>query len=178
MGISLEIHVYFLRHGVKLAISTNSRTLVSILHRLHRAFPSHYAKFGRVSCVCFVSFLTNCFVCWGMRKVVCSGALTLLYILKPIAGFVPYVSKNGLSTHRVQDNELLGRMNAMEASSNCGCEIQFSGKPSDRAKSSNPREIVRNSLSEIYSITGEKIRLDDLLEEHPVNIVVFLRSFG
>ena len=59
----------------------------------------------------------------------------------------------------------------------CGCaSTTFSGKPSDIARNLNPRQAIRNGS--IFSLDSEEVRVDTLLEKHPVSIVVFMRSLG
>lgn len=106
------------------------------------------------------------------------GVIACLHTLNPATGFIPCVSHDQeMRAHGRATRTTIGAT-AMEESSNCGCEIQYSGKPSDKAKSANPMDLLRNSNSEIYSILGDKVRLNSLLQEYPVNILVFLRSFG
>ena len=62
----------------------------------------------------------------------------------------------------------------------CGCqETIFSGKPSEIARGSNPREAIRQSS--IFSVDGEEVTIDDLIgvpSEDQISIVIFLRSLG
>jgi hypothetical protein len=69
-----------------------------------------------------------------------------------------------------------------EDNDDCGCALTiYSGKPSDVARVSNPRQAIRTAGS-ILNLDSEEVRMDDLLEnkngESPVSIVVFLRSLG
>ena len=67
-----------------------------------------------------------------------------------------------------------------EVEQDCGCnEVKkFSGTPSERALKMNPRKVLSETTSAIYSIDGEEIKFNNLLTAYPINIVVFLRSFG
>ncbi|KAG7355842.1 hypothetical protein IV203_000528 [Nitzschia inconspicua] len=68
----------------------------------------------------------------------------------------------------------------------CGCgptpnKIVFSGKPSDAAKRSNPRQVIKEATASIYDVNGKSVLLEDLLlnqNDNHVSIVVFLRSLG
>lgn len=98
------------------------------------------------------------------------------------AGFVVPKSSTGSSvTISSQTPRQWGMLHAAASELvDCGCgePVRFSGKPSDRAKLVNPRQILRESRSNVYNIRGEAFRVEDLLEEHSTNVVVFLRSFG
>lgn len=83
-------------------------------------------------------------------------------------------SRNNLSFSTLQ-----ATMNDVETDCGCASTI-FSGKPSDVARASNPREAIRKGS--IYSLDAQEVVMDDLLKSKnsgkPVSIVVFLRSLG
>lgn len=64
----------------------------------------------------------------------------------------------------------------------CGCATttptQFSGKPSEKAKSINVREAIRETP--FYSVNGERTQMDDVVfgNGQQASVVVFLRSLG
>ena len=63
---------------------------------------------------------------------------------------------------------------------NCGCqETVYSGKPSDFARSLNPREAVRGTT--FFSVDGAATTMDDLIgrpTDDRLSVVVYLRSLG
>lgn len=62
---------------------------------------------------------------------------------------------------------------------NCECNsIMYSGRPSRKAQSINPRTALVGST--IYRVSGEAVAIDEILpgDDTTVAIVVFLRSFG
>jgi hypothetical protein len=70
--------------------------------------------------------------------------------------------------------------NTAAQTEDCGCaDVMFAGDPSDRAKSIDARQALRNT--KIYRVSGEPVLMDDLLgepETNGVSIVVFMRSLG
>ena len=57
--------------------------------------------------------------------------------------------------------------------------IMFGGEPSERGKSLNHRQVIRDIP--FQRVTGEMVTMDELLSDNsrsPVSIVVFLRSLG
>ena len=91
-----------------------------------------------------------------------------------IKGSQRLTSRNHLSFSTLQ-----ATVNDVEADCGCASTI-FSGKPSDVARASNPRESIRKGS--IYSLDAQEVVMDDLLKSKnsgkPVSIVVFLRSLG
>ena len=72
----------------------------------------------------------------------------------------------------------LSELNAMQTttSEDCGCsEVIMSGKPTDKAKALNAREVIGNYS--VLSARGDQMPLDKLAGSD-VSIVVFLRSLG
>ena len=57
----------------------------------------------------------------------------------------------------------------------CGCTI-YSGKPSDKARSLDPRRAI--GTSPIFSVNGDQTSIDELIGTRGTAIVVFLRSLG
>mmetsp|Transcript_422 Transcript_422/g.603 ORF Transcript_422/g.603 Transcript_422/m.603 type:complete len:110 (-) Transcript_422:561-890(-) len=61
-------------------------------------------------------------------------------------------------------------------SEDCGCATtNFSGNPSNKAKSINVREAMRGTP--FYTVNGDRTQMDDVLGKR-VSVVVFLRSLG
>jgi hypothetical protein len=96
-------------------------------------------------------------------------------------GFSPTL-KHGSSRSSVGDRDVLKLVaNAMASvTEDCGCqETVFSGKPSEIARTSNPREAIRKKT--FFSVNGDEVTMDDLIgkpSEEQISVVVFLRSLG
>mmetsp|Transcript_23760 Transcript_23760/g.42892 ORF Transcript_23760/g.42892 Transcript_23760/m.42892 type:complete len:112 (+) Transcript_23760:374-709(+) len=59
----------------------------------------------------------------------------------------------------------------------CGCGgAILDGKPSDRARSIDPRQAIRNAS--FLNLNGGTVTFDEILDPSGVSVVVFLRSFG
>ena len=66
------------------------------------------------------------------------------------------------------------------ATESCGCgEVVMSGKPTDKAKAVNAREVI--GKYSVSNASGRKVAMNDLVgkqDSGDVSIVVFLRSLG
>lgn len=87
-------------------------------------------------------------------------------------------SRSNLPSSRVSSATQRDSSFNVDDENDCGCASTiFSGKPTDVARASNPRQAIRNGS--IYSLDSEELVIDDLLRsKSPVSIVVFLRSLG
>ena len=111
-------------------------------------------------------------------------ALSSKHFERSRIGHYVTVSSNTLSSRLSSSSfsTITTRLSSSNADgSDCGCAPTiFSGKPSDVARNSNPRQAIRNGS--IFSLDSEEVRMDDLLENKnvgsPLSIVVFLRSLG
>lgn len=79
---------------------------------------------------------------------------------------------------------------ASTTNEDCGCAIEnVSGKPTAKAITLNPYDILTTSQSKIFELSGKETSLSQILPQKsksmfetkmktPISIVVFLRSFG
>ena len=101
----------------------------------------------------------------SLLSVIHVNAFTTTVISRPFG-----LSGSSVATHS---------MATTEADCGCGDNIRLSGKPSDKARSIDPRQAVRKSS--IYTIHGQETNMDTLIgipTESGTSIVVFLRSLG
>ena len=101
----------------------------------------------------------------SLLSVIHINAFTTTTISRPFG-----LSGPSLATHS---------MTTTEEDCGCGDTVILSGKPSDKARSIDPRQAIRKSS--IYTINGEKTNMDNLIgipKESGISIVVFLRSLG
>ena len=115
--------------------------------------------------------------------VVTSLALALLELTTAFQT-VPFAVNHAIIKHRFQN------LPASLTDEDCGCAIEdVSGKPSAKALTLNPYNIMTSSKSKIFELSGEETSLSQILPQKsksifetkmktPISIVVFLRSFG
>jgi hypothetical protein len=108
-----------------------------------------------------------------MRNLLHKGVTAALLLSFHADAFTPF------RPTRVQTRPQKESTSIFMSGADCACKTSFSGSPSEIARKSNPREVIRSDT--LFKLSGEAVKIDDLIGEpssDQVSIVVFLRSLG
>jgi len=98
---------------------------------------------------------------------------------RAVATNIPVLPRGSSTVRTSTISTTLNLSSEQPITEDCGCSppIIYSGKPSLKAKSINPRESIAGS--QLITLDGELVSMNKMLPlDDTVSIVVFLRSFG